>query len=34
LKLKVINVVGGGEEEWGVIELEANGTAKNGKTLE
>ena len=33
LKLKVINVVGGGEQEWAVIELEANGVANNGMRL-
>jgi hypothetical protein len=30
LKLKLKNVIGGGDQEWAVIELEANGIAKNG----
>ena len=32
LKLKIINAVGGGEQEWCVLELEAiDAVAKNGK---
>lgn len=30
LKLELKNVIGGGDQEWAVIELEANGVAKNG----
>lgn len=30
LKLKVINVIGGGDE-WATVELEANATCKNGR---
>ena len=30
LKLKVVNVIGGGDE-WATIELEANATCKNGQ---
>jgi ketosteroid isomerase-like protein len=30
LQLKVVNVVGGGDEEWAVLELEANAVCKNG----
>lgn len=30
LKLKVVNVVGGGDQPWAVLELEADGTCKNG----
>lgn len=33
LRLNVVNVVGGGEgEEWATLELEANGTCKNGQS--
>ena len=30
LKLRVRNVVGGGDQAWAVLELEANGVCKNG----
>ena len=30
LRLHVVNVVGGGDDPWAVLELEANGTCKNG----
>ena len=30
LKLKVINVIGGGDEEWAVVELKADAVCKNG----
>ncbi len=30
LQLKVVNVVGGGDQPWAVLELEANATCKNG----
>jgi len=30
LKLKVVNVMGGGDEAWAVVELEANAVCKNG----
>ncbi len=32
LKLKVVNVIGGGDQEWAVLELEANATCKNGRS--
>lgn len=31
LKQSVVNVIGGGDQEWAVVELEANATCKNGK---
>ena len=31
LKLKVVNVIGGGDQEWAVVELEADGVCKNGE---
>jgi ketosteroid isomerase-like protein len=30
LKLRVNNVIGGGDQPWAVLELEANSTCKNG----
>ncbi|SMR42918.1 unnamed protein product [Zymoseptoria tritici ST99CH_1A5] len=30
LQLKVVNVVGGGDEDWALLELEANAVCKNG----
>lgn len=30
LQLKVVNVAGGGEQDWAVVELEANAVCKNG----
>ena len=30
LKLQVKNVIGGGEQDWAVLELAANGVCKNG----
>lgn len=30
LQLKVINVVGGGDQDWALVELEANAICKNG----
>lgn len=31
LRLKVRNIVGGGDQEWAVVELFADATCKNGK---
>ncbi|KAF7196415.1 hypothetical protein HII31_02143 [Pseudocercospora fuligena] len=31
IQLELVNVIGGGDEEWAVIELEANAVCKNGK---
>ena len=34
LSLKVINVVGGGpDQDWALVELEANGVCKNGRLI-
>jgi hypothetical protein len=33
LKMQVVNVVGGGDQDWAVVELEANGRCKNGMPL-
>ncbi|KAK3629147.1 hypothetical protein LTR56_016151 [Elasticomyces elasticus] len=30
LKLKVVNVLGGGDQDWATVELEANSVCKNG----
>lgn len=30
LALKVVNVVGGGDQDWALVELEANAVCKNG----
>jgi ketosteroid isomerase-like protein len=30
LQLRVVNVVGGGDQPWAVLELEADGVCKNG----
>lgn len=30
LQLKVVNVVGGGDQDWALVELEANAICKNG----
>ena len=34
LKQSVVNVVGGGDQEWAVVELEANAKCKNGETAQ
>lgn len=31
LKLSVVNVAGGGEQDWAVVELKADSVCKNGK---
>lgn len=30
LTMHVVNVVGGGDQDWALVELEANGVCKNG----
>lgn len=33
LTMKVVNVVGGGDQDWASVELEANATCKNGMSI-
>jgi hypothetical protein len=33
LKMNVVNVTGGGDSEWALAELEANGSCKNGSCV-